>query len=108
MSGFKRVLSASEPCPDLSRSQNATRNYSETFSREAALWLHDLSIKHQLGANVLLLESKVNTVYGEENGGKSLNVAALDEKSYPLSRIFIKSFYFKGRRTKNYRKNFTG
>jgi hypothetical protein len=82
MSGFKRVLSASEPRPDLSRGQNATRHYSETFSREVALWLRDLSIKHQLGANVLLPESKVNTVYGEGNSGKSLNVAALDERGY--------------------------
>jgi len=108
MSSFEKVILASGDRPGLDEGQNATRHYSETFSREAALWLRNLSEFHNLGSVTLLPEAKVDTIYGINNRGKSLDVAALDDRGYLVSNLSIKSFHFKDRRTNNYRKNFTG
>ena len=105
---FQKVINACGPKPLITEGQNVTRHYSENFSRETALWMQELSKNFTLGDRYLNPEGKVNTVYGVGNQGKSLDVAALDERGYLVSNISIKSFHFKDRRTNNYRKNYTG
>ena len=78
MTDFQTVLSKCGPRPDLEAGQNATRHYSENFLREAALWLRHLLMDQQIGSHVLQPEGKVDTIYGEGNRGKSLDVAAVD------------------------------
>jgi hypothetical protein len=105
---FKEVLRATGRKPSDEASQNETRHYSETFSREIALWIRDRMIEEFNGAEVLRPEGKVDTIYGRGHKGKSLDVAVLDARKYLLVDISIKTFNFKDRKTKNYQHNFTG
>ena len=85
-------------------SQDATRHYSETLSKEVAHWLRDLVIAESIGATVLTPEAKIPTIYG----GKSLDVGVVDGRGYLVLDLSIKTFNFKDRRTRNYRHNYTG
>ncbi len=76
--------------PDLGAGQNLTRHYSETFSRETALWFRKKAVQFELGSTVLKPEGKVDTIYGKGNRGKSLDIAALSPSGYLTSNISIK------------------
>ena len=101
---FQHVLLKVGKRPSLPASQNVTRHYSETLSKEIALWLRDYLISEALGANVLTPEAKIPTIYG----GKSLDVGVVDQRGYLLLDISIKTFNFKDKQTQNYRHNYTG
>ena len=73
---FQHVLLKVGKRPSLPASQNVTRHYSETLSKEIALWLRDYLISEALGANVLTPEAKIPTIYG----GKSLDVGVVDQR----------------------------
>lgn len=105
---FKEVLSKVGSKPHGRASQNATRHYSERFSKETAVWIRKHIIERSIGETVLQPEAKVDTIYGVGIKGKSLDVGVLDKRRYLLLDISIKTFNFKDRRTKNYRHNFTG
>ena len=105
---FHRVISNTGARPNDAATQNTTRHYSETFSREVALWLRSKLISRNIGSNVLPPEGKVDTIYGIGNRGKSLDVAVLNDSRYLMLNISIKTFNFKDRATKNYRHNYTG
>lgn len=107
-SGFKKVIAAVGQRPEQGASQNATRHYSEKFSKEVALWLREKIIQLDVGNQVLPPEGKVDTIYGIGNRGKSLDVGVLDIRRYLLLNISIKTFNFKDRQTNNYRHNYTG
>lgn len=89
MADFQTVLSKCGRKPDLGEGQNATRHYSENFSREAVLWLRDLLTSHQIGSHVLQPEGKVDTIYEKGNRGKSLDVIAVVRRSRALVNEFI-------------------
>jgi hypothetical protein len=100
---FADVLALAVEKPS-TNDQHKSRHYSETLSKGLAHWLRDLVAKDSLYHSVLTPEAKVATVYG----GKSLDVAALDERGYLLLDLSIKTFNFKDRKTLNYRHNYTG
>ena len=102
---FKSVLAKVGVRPQGALSQNETRRYSETLSKEIAHWLRDLVIDEGIGARVLTPEAKIPTIYER---GKSLDVGVVDERNYLVLDISIKTFNFKDRETKNYRHNYTG
>ena len=105
---FGDVLHTVGSKPPEAASQNATRHYSETLSREIAIWIREKVIVEFEEAEVLLPEGKVNTIYGVGNRGKSLDVGVLNSRKYLLLDISIKTFNFKDRKTNNYRHNYTG
>lgn len=105
---FKDVLGILGRKPQGAASQNATRHYSERFSREAALWIREHIIEQSIGEIVLQPEAKVDTIYGVGIKGKCLDVGVLDARRYLLLDISVKTFNFKDRVTRNYRHNFTG
>jgi len=105
---FRDVTAAVGVRPQNDLDQNASRHYSETFSKQIALWLREKVIANGIGAWVLPPEGKVDTIYGVGNRGKSLDVGVLDDRRYLLLNISIKTFNFKDRRTRNYRHNYTG
>ncbi|MGE4658767.1 MAG: hypothetical protein AAEI08_07550, partial [Gammaproteobacteria bacterium] len=96
---FKEVLGKVGKKPTEALSQNSSRHYSETLSREVALWIRRTLAPLFDGATVLLPEAKVNTLFGEGNRGKSLDVGVLDKNKYLMVDVSIKTFNFKSRRT---------
>ena len=91
-----------KPPPDAT--QHTTRHYSESFSKEVALWLRKLVLKNPFSTHVMTPEAKVRTIYG----GKSLDVGVKNAAGYLLMDFSIKTFNFKDRKTRNYRHNYTG
>ena len=108
VSNFQNVLSQVGLKPNLGVSQNELRHYSEEFSRLTALWLKDRVEAEFPDLKILRPEAKVNTIYGTGFAGKSLDVAGVTDRDYLAVDFSIKTFNFKDRRTKNYRKNYTG
>jgi hypothetical protein len=105
---FASLVASLGPKPSTDLGQHTTRNYSERFSKELALWIREMVISSAIGPIVLQPEGKVDTIYGSGNRGKSLDVGVLDQNRYLLLNISIKTFNFKDARTKNYRHNYTG
>jgi len=101
---FLNVLLRTGPRPATEASQHESRHYSETFSKEVALWLRAHLEGDPRLARVLTPEARVRTVYGT----KSLDIAGLDARDYLALDISIKTFNFKDRQTGNYRHNYTG
>lgn len=108
MSEFKSVIDAVGERPAEDADQNASRHYSERFSKEVALWIREKVIARNVGVNVLPPEGKVDTIYGIGRRGKSLDIGVLNGRKYLVLNISIKTFNFKDRRTKHYRHNYTG
>lgn len=108
MTDFKSVIDAVGQRPAQDADQNASRHYSERFSKEVALWIREKVIERKIGTHVLAPEGKVDTIYGVGNRGKSLDIGVLNSRKYLLLNISIKTFNFKDRKTKNYRHNYTG
>jgi hypothetical protein len=108
MTEFKFVIDAVGERPAADADQNASRHYSERFSKEVALWIREKVIERKIGVNVLPPEGKVDTIYGVGHRGKSLDIGVLNERKYLVLNISIKTFNFKDRKTKNYRHNYTG
>jgi hypothetical protein len=100
---FKDVLAQAGEKPSTD-DQHRSRHYSETVSKGIAHWLRDLVGNERIYHSVLTPEAKVATIYG----GKSLDVAAMDERGYLLLDLSVKTFNFKDRKTLNYRHNYTG
>ena len=105
---FESVISLVGPKPEVSSSQDVLRHYSEEFSRQTALWLKNEVAGRFSELEILNPEAKVDTIYGENHKGKSLDVAGLTDRKYLAVDFSIKTFNFKDRRTNNYRKNYTG
>jgi len=100
---FKDVLARTGIRPTVG-DQNATRHYSETFSKELALWIRGLLEHDPRIHTVLTPEAPVRTCYGK----KSLDVGCLDESNYLALDISIKTFNFRDAKTGRYSHNFTG
>ena len=100
---FKDVL-AKTGSPPFDVWQDAARHYSETISKEIALWLGGVLQRDSLIERVLPPEAKIPTCYGK----KSLDVGCLDASGYLALDISIKTFNFRDRKTKRYTHNYTG
>ena len=105
---FKQALAKVGKKPTGTVPQHVTRHYSETLSREVALWIRGNLEALFVDASVLHPEDKVDTIFGQGNRGKSLDVGVLDKRKYLLLDVSIKTFNFKDRKTGNYRHNYTG
>ena len=105
---FSHVLQRVGQKPSGTVSQDDSRHYSETFSKEVAHWVNREVFKRFPSLRVLPPEGKVDTVFGKGRHGKSLDVSVLDSRSYLLVDVSIKTFNFRDRRTRNYRHNYTG
>jgi hypothetical protein len=101
--GFATLLAAVAELRQ-ENNQNASRHYSETLSKGAALWLRGLLLEREELHKVLLPEAKVPTCFGK----KSLDVGCLDTNDYLALDISIKTFSFLDPRTRRYDKNYTG
>lgn len=102
---FRQVIEAVGPKPTGEIGQNESRNYSERLSKELALWVRSHIVTAGIGARVMTPEARIPTIYDR---GKSLDVGVTDDRGYLLLDLSIKTFNFKDRRTRNYRKNYTG